>query len=116
MKASTGDMASEAAGITPSETVSDYKERNSAPLKQLPEPERSKSIVEKGKDLYRNLKETVKRDPGIMGTGDPKRMKSMTTRKGGGIAIAGMGAAYKSGGSVQARGVKLARTRPTKLY
>jgi hypothetical protein len=27
-----------------------------------------------------------------------------------------MGAAYKSGGSVQARGVKLARTKPTKLY
>ena len=42
--------------------------------------------------------------------------KSKMKRKGGGIAIAGMGAAYKSGGSVQARGVKLARTKPTKLY
>lgn len=42
--------------------------------------------------------------------------KSKMKKKGGGIAIAGMGAAYASGGSVQARGVKLARTRPTKLY
>jgi hypothetical protein len=42
--------------------------------------------------------------------------KSKMKKKGGGIAIAGMGAAYASGGSVQARGVKLARTKPTKLY
>ena len=42
--------------------------------------------------------------------------KSKMKKKGGGIAIAGMGAAYQSGGSVQARGVKLARTKPTKLY
>ena len=42
--------------------------------------------------------------------------KSKMKKKGGGIAIAGMGAAYASGGSVQARGAKLARTRPTKLY
>jgi hypothetical protein len=42
--------------------------------------------------------------------------KSKMKKKGGGIAIAGMGAAYASGGSVQARGVKLARTKPTRLY
>ena len=42
--------------------------------------------------------------------------KSKMKKKGGGIAIAGMGAAYSHGGSVQARGSKLARTRPTKLY
>ena len=128
MKAASGDLASQAAQAAASDSISDYKERftesdvkyANKELKSLPEPAEKlserKSVLEKGKDLYRNLKETVKRDPGMMGTGDPKRMRNMTTRKGGGIAIAGMGAAYKSGGSVQARGVKLARTRPTKLY
>jgi len=45
-----------------------------------------------------------------------KMISSSNKKKGGGIAIAGMGAAYKTGGSVQARGVKLARTKPTKLF
>ena len=116
MKASSGDL------------VSDYKDRLSESdvkyadkaLKSLPEPAEKlserKSVLDKGKDLVKGVMKVMKEDPGMMGTGDPKRMRNMTTRKGGGIAIAGMGAAYKSGGSVQARGVKLARTRPTKLY
>jgi hypothetical protein len=82
-------------------------------LKEAMGPADKRSIVDKGKDLFRNVKEKIKQDPGIMGTGDPKRLMR---KKGGGIAIAGMGAAYKTGGSVQARGVKLARTKPTKLF
>ena len=135
MKAASGDMIDSSTGISAvsesmskeeylkqlEETKSRYLEKAQRMLgepnyKEAMGPTDKRSIVEKGKDLFRNVKETIKKDPGMMGTGDPKRMRNMTTRKGGGIAIAGMGAAYKSGGSVQARGVKLARTRLTKLY
>jgi len=132
MKAASGDMADSSNGISAmseamskeeylkqlEETKSRYLEKaqrmlGEPNLKEAMGPADKRSIVDKGKDLFRNVKEKIKQDPGMMGTGDPKRLMR---KKGGGIAIAGMGAAYKSGGSVQARGVKLARTRPTKLY
>jgi hypothetical protein len=136
MKAASGDLADSTDRLTEndvkraevinalqeqpgdSEIKSRYLEKAQKMLgepnyKEAMGPADKKSIVDKGKDLFRNVKEKIKQDPGMMGTGDPKRLMR---KKGGGIAIAGMGAAYKSGGSVQARGVKLARTKPTKLY
>ena len=88
MKAETGDFVG-AEGLTESNIKETKK-----PLPML-EEQRKTSMIDKAKNIIKKLNSPEVRKS--MGTGGSKPM-------------------FKHGGSVQARGVKLARTRPTKLY
>ena len=105
VKANIGAMIGAQAGMEAAESMSpddrmtqadvDYAEARSKPLPALQEYKK-KSITPK----ERREQDIAKRSQKKMGGGmvDPTL------------------ANYQKGGSVQARGVKLARTRPTKLY
>jgi hypothetical protein len=109
MKAETGDLVTADRLTERDITLANEAVSESTPMKKyaralnekassdrLTETDiKNASMVEKAKNIYKKLNSPEMRK--AMGTGGSKRM-------------------FARGGSVQARGVKLARTRPTKLY